>query len=353
MASCVTRRLRTAGIASALIAAAVTIPTVAAADPGNGTQNGAAKRPQTIQSVEQRLGSLALKNDQLVERYNQATTRYLVTKAAAARAEVVLQAAQQRLSAAENQLASSAAAQYEGGAFSTTGALLSSDSGTSYLDQLDTLSMLSAHNSQLVSSFAVLQKQADRADLTAKQLLAQATRTRQTVVAQRAATRTQISTYKDLLAKLTARQRALWAARNGADVSAGAARQITSQSVGASSAQARAAVQFALDQVGKPYVFGAAGPDTFDCSGLTMMAWQQGGVSLPHSALNQYNYGHHVGYDSVQPGDLVFFYQPIAHVAIYIGDGLMVSAPEPGEDVKVVSLSDFSSDFAGATRLVG
>jgi peptidoglycan DL-endopeptidase CwlO len=83
------------------------------------------------------------------------------------------------------------------------------------------------------------------------------------------------------------------------------------------------------------------------------MAWHAGGVSLPHSAANQYNYGHHVSYDQLQPGDLMFFYQPIAHVTIYIGDGLMVSAPEPGESVQVVAADAFGSDFVGATRLVG
>jgi len=76
-------------------------------------------------------------------------------------------------------------------------------------------------------------------------------------------------------------------------------------------------------------------------------------VSLPHSAADQYNYGHHVSYDQLQPGDLMFFYQPIGHVTIYIGNGMMVSAPEPGENVQVVSTDSFKNDFTGATRLVG
>jgi cell wall-associated NlpC family hydrolase len=83
-----------------------------------------------------------------------------------------------------------------------------------------------------------------------------------------------------------------------------------------------------------------------------MAAWQHGGVSLPHSAADQYNYGHHVARDQLQPGDLIFLYQPIGHVTIYIGDGLMVSAPTEGENVSVVPLSAFDGDYVGATRLV-
>jgi cell wall-associated NlpC family hydrolase len=98
-------------------------------------------------------------------------------------------------------------------------------------------------------------------------------------------------------------------------------------------------------------VFAAAGPNSYDCSGLTMAAWKHGGVSLPHLASAQYNYGTHVSADALRPGDLVFFYHPIGHVAIYIGRGLLVSAPQTGENVKIVRLSYFMSDYVGATRL--
>ncbi len=117
-------------------------------------------------------------------------------------------------------------------------------------------------------------------------------------------------------------------------------------------AAARKAVQFALAQVGKPYVWGSAGPSSYDCSGLTMASYRSAGISLPHSAAQQYHYGHHVSFSELLPGDLIFLYSPIGHVEIYIGDGLAVSAPTEGEDVKVISVSG-SGDYAGATRLVG
>lgn len=342
------RRLRIAGAATVLITAAVTVPTVASATP-----TGPTRITPKIHSVQQRLHDLAVQNDQIVEKYNQADVAYKKTKKQAANAQAAYRAAQRRLDQAQAQLAQSAVAQYEGGTFSTTGALLSSNSGTNYLDQLQTLSMLSQHNSQVVSSVAAVQKQAKDAKLKADNLYTQARQTRAALDQQHTRTKTQIAKYQKVLSSLNAQQRALWASRQGADISAGAASQLTSQAVHASSAQAQAAVRFALAQVGKPYVFGAAGPDSYDCSGLTMASWAQGGVSLPHSAADQYNYGTHVGWDQLQPGDLMFFYHPIGHVTIYIGNGMMVSAPEPGEDVKVVSADVFGNDFVGATRLVG
>ncbi|HEY2299460.1 MAG TPA: NlpC/P60 family protein [Jatrophihabitans sp.] len=342
------RRLKIAGAAAVLISAAVTLPTVASATPAGPT-----RITPKIHSVQQQLRDLSVRNDQIVEKYNQADEAYTKTKTKAARADAVYHRAQRRLDQAQAQLAQTAVAQYEGGAFSTTGALLSSDSGSSYLDQLQTLSMLSAHNSQVVTSFAAVQEQAKQAKVTAENLFTQARQTRAALQRQHTKTQQQITKFKKVLASLNAQQRALWAARQGAEISAGAASQMTNQVVHASSAAAQAAVHFALAQVGKPYVFGAAGPGAYDCSGLTMASWAQGGVSLPHSAQDQYNYGHHVSYDQLRPGDLMFFYQPIGHVTIYIGNGMMVSAPEPGENVKVVAADVFGSDFVGATRLVG
>jgi peptidoglycan DL-endopeptidase CwlO len=346
------RPLRFAGAATAVLSALLVIPAVASAEPGGTGDLGRPIAPR-IHSVRQQLSTLAEQNDQIVEKYNQADLAYHAKQKAAAQASAAYQRAQRRLARSERYLAQSAAQQYEGGTFSATGALLSSESGSSYLDKLDSLSLISQHNAQVVSSFAAIKEQAKQAKLTADNLYAQAEQTRAALAHQRVATQKQITKYKSLLSSLTAQQRAMWAARQGAPITAGAARSMIATDLNAASVRARAAVRYALAQVGKPYVFGSAGPSTFDCSGLTMASWHQGGVSLPHSALQQYNYGHHVSYDQLQPGDLMFFYEPIGHVTIYIGNGMMVSAPEPGEDVQVVSTASFADDFTGATRLVG
>ena len=98
------------------------------------------------------------------------------------------------------------------------------------------------------------------------------------------------------------------------------------------------AVALALQEIGKPYVFGAAGPNVFDCSGLTSYVWGQSGVSLPHSAAAQYDSIPHIPLVDLQPGDLVFYYSPIDHVAIYIGGGNVVVADNPSYPVAVRSV---------------
>ena len=117
---------------------------------------------------------------------------------------------------------------------------------------------------------------------------------------------------------------------------------------GPATGRAGAAVAEAYNKLGDAYVWGAAGPSTFDCSGLTMWAWARGGVSLPHSAADQYNVIQHVAQADTQPGDLVFFGSPIHHVGIYIGGGRMISAPHTGDVVKIQDA--FRSDYAGAAR---
>ncbi len=108
------------------------------------------------------------------------------------------------------------------------------------------------------------------------------------------------------------------------------------------------AVAYALSKVGNGYVFGAAGPSVFDCSGLTMAAWSQAGVSLPHSSSAQYSSGRHISESELQPGDLVFYYSPISHVGMYIGGGKIVNALNPGAGVVISGLHDMP--FSGAVR---
>ncbi|MGH3301847.1 MAG: NlpC/P60 family protein [Streptosporangiaceae bacterium] len=95
------------------------------------------------------------------------------------------------------------------------------------------------------------------------------------------------------------------------------------------------ALKFALEKRGDPYVWGAAGPDSFDCSGLVKWAYAQVGISLLHFTGDQWNEGEHVSRDQLEPGDLVFFYADLGHVGLYIGNGLMVDAPTFGQDVQV------------------
>lgn len=113
------------------------------------------------------------------------------------------------------------------------------------------------------------------------------------------------------------------------------------------------ALKYALQQIGDIYVWAAAGPTRWDCSGLTMRSFQAAGVSLPHSSRAQIRYGRSISYSSLKPGDLVFFGRPISHVSIYMGGGKMVQAPRPGKKVEVVPMTKRfgSKPFVGARRL--
>ena len=116
------------------------------------------------------------------------------------------------------------------------------------------------------------------------------------------------------------------------------------------SGAARTALSTALAQVGDPYVWGAAGPDSFDCSGLMQYAYAAAGVSLPHSSSMQSRMGTAVSTSAMAPGDLLFYYSPVSHVAMYIGGGKMVHARTFGQPVAVTSVD--LGGYAGARRVV-
>jgi cell wall-associated NlpC family hydrolase len=119
----------------------------------------------------------------------------------------------------------------------------------------------------------------------------------------------------------------------------------------AASAAAQKAVDTALAQRGDMYLYGATGPDRFDCSGLTSFAYKAAGVSIPRTSKAQSTFGTPVSMGNLQPGDLVFFYSPVSHVGMYIGNGQMVHSSSAGKPVSVVSLDSMPS-FSGARRVV-
>jgi cell wall-associated NlpC family hydrolase len=117
--------------------------------------------------------------------------------------------------------------------------------------------------------------------------------------------------------------------------------------VKAPTAAAQKAVNAALSKLGSAYVWGATGPNTFDCSGLMQWAYKQAGIELPRNSAAQAGFGTPVSRDQLQPGDLVAYYSPVSHIGMYIGDGKMVHAPTSGD---VVKISPLLSEYAGATR---
>jgi len=157
---------------------------------------------------------------------------------------------------------------------------------------------------------------------------------------------------EDLLAKLTAAERARLAKLNDDQENADQQRSLADAGKYANvGGRGGIAIKYALAQIGDRYVFGAAGLVNWDCSGLTMRAFQAAGVSLPHSSRAQYNYGKSIARKDLQPGDLVFFGKPISHVAIYVGGNRMLHAPRTGARVKIAEFDLGKKPYIGARRL--
>jgi cell wall-associated NlpC family hydrolase len=335
-----TRRIRPL-VAIAVVAAMATLtPMVASAAP---------HAKPSVASVQKRLGALALKNTQLVEKFDHAQVLMQKREKAARKAEALAKRAGVAYTKAHGQFAQVIQAQYENETLGAAGALLDSSSDNNYLERIDTLDMVTTRNAQIVAAVAQARDTATTSATQAKALFKAARQQRDALGKQRKQVEAQIRKYQTLLATLNSAQQ--YAYQRSINPAVSTYSLSSMHLVNAGTGAARKAVQFALAQVGKPYSWGAAGPGAYDCSGLTMSAWAHAGVSLPHSAADQYNYGHHVSRSQLEPGDLIFFYQPIGHVTIYIGNGLMVSAPTEGQNVSVVPLSAFNGDYTGATRL--
>ncbi|MGI8665956.1 MAG: NlpC/P60 family protein [Jatrophihabitans sp.] len=305
--------------------------------------------PTTTAQVTAKLATLAKSSEQLAEQLDRAQIDIASAQQAVLTATRSADLAQSRLRDAQRALAISISSQYKAASFSRTAALLASNSGEGYLQTVQTMNLLTEHQSQVATMAANAITVAATATKQAQAAVATATTKRADLDTRRNAMNAEVSKYKALLATLTAVERAKYytpvAAPAPAKVVAVFAAAPTTASKGAAGA-----IAAARSELGKPYVYGASGPDSFDCSGLTSYAWGQAGVSLPHNAAAQQGLGTPVNEADLAPGDLVFFGSPAYHVALYIGQGLIIHAPTSGDVVKIVALSSMG-DYSGATRV--
>jgi len=229
-----------------------------------------------------------------------------------------------------------AAGTYMTGGLDPTLNMLASGTPEQFLDQASIVQELNTESGMRLSSLDSAQQAAQRAELAAKQQI--------TTVA---------LLKKQMSVKLNEANSKMTVLDSSAMSQALAVFQQTGQypsyTLPTVSNVETIALRYALEKVGDPYVWAAAGPNAFDCSGLVVWAYAQEGISLPHYTGDLWNIGEHVSENDLQPGDLVFFYADISHVGIYIGNGLMVDAPQTGEDVKIQPISN--DPYIGAVRI--
>jgi cell wall-associated NlpC family hydrolase len=321
------------GLAASACVGLLTLPGTASADP----------RSDLTQKVADANHQLEV----LSERVNQAQVDLQQQQAAAQQADQAAAAARDQLKAMQGKVAQLARTAYTTGDVSRLDALLTSHSADDFLAQMGTLDVLAGHQTQVLSQAVTTAKTAQKARATAESAAAAAKSTLDGIASKQSQLQVQLADYKKQYAALTApQQQAVVQAVSGKAVPV----QAPAAPVVANSAAAQTAVNTALAQVGKPYVWGASGPNSFDCSGLTMYSYAAAGVSLPHSSSGQSTMGTPVSRDQLQPGDLVFFYSPVSHVGMYIGNGEMVHASTEGTPVQVVSL-DSMPGYNSARRL--
>jgi cell wall-associated NlpC family hydrolase len=288
-----------------------------------------------IDDVQSRVDSLYKKAEQASERYNDARLNLQRAQKRLTALRADLDRQRDKFETVRQDMAASVVSQYQGQALSTTTQVLLAKDPDAFLDQVATVSGYNDQQSEMMADFAVQAQQLEMREAAAKRELDRIAATKKTLADEKAEIDDKAAEAKELLDRLEAR---------AAPVSRSAER-LPDVPV---SGRAGAAVSYALAQVGDAYVYGAAGPSAFDCSGLTMMAWAQAGVGLPHSSGAQMGSGSPVSQDQLQPGDLVFYYSPVSHVGIYIGNGQIVHAANPSTGVQVSPV--FSMPYSGAVR---
>jgi peptidoglycan DL-endopeptidase CwlO len=299
-----------------------------------------AQAEPSIDEVQTRVDRLYHQAEQAQERYHDAKVELDELRKDVGSLQADQDRQDDRLTTVREQVQDSIVSQYEGTSLSAVGQAVVSEDPSQFLSQLTTIAAYNDIQSQLFADYSTELKALDIRSSATDDRRARMAALEKELAKEQAAVQDKLAEAKDQLGQLKEDEREeLLASRSGSvrlptDVPA--------------SGRAGAAVQYALAQVGDAYVYGAAGPSAFDCSGLTMAAWAQAGVGLPHSSSAQFGAGPHISSSALQPGDLVFYYSPISHVGMYIGNGLIVHAANPGAGVLVAGL--FSMPYSGAVR---
>ncbi|GGW35308.1 NlpC/P60 family protein [Streptomyces caelestis] len=370
---------RVAGIRTPALATAALTSVALLSQSANAAPDADGK--PSLEEVEKKVDDLYRQAESATDKYNAAKEK---TAKQRKRVDTLLDGVAQRtqkLNEAREKLGSFAAAQYRTGASAPdTATFLLADTPQDYFDQTQLMDRMTGRQKEAVDEYVTQQSETMKQRQEATESLETLNETQGDLKAAKATVQRKLADARELLSKLTAAEKARLAAierekqqeaarkadelarqqaaqqqaqevaapqQDSGSTSAGSGSSASAGS-GASSATAPAdssyatkaekALAFARAQIGKPYVWGAVGPGSYDCSGLTQAAWKAAGVTLPRTTYDQVDSGTTVPVSQAQPGDLVFFYDDITHVGIYIGNGMMIHAPKPGTYVREESI---------------
>ncbi|MFB7532377.1 NlpC/P60 family protein [Streptomyces sp. NPDC056178] len=325
-----------------------------------------------IEDVQKKVDDLYRQAGTATQRYNQAKEASAAqrTKVDALLDDVAKRA--DELNDARRALGAYAAAQYRTGSLTPSATFFLADDPQSYFDQSQLMNRMTAQQQKAVTDFRAQQAKAAKKRAEAVRGLETLTTTQATLRTSKQNVQQKLGEARTMLSKLTAEEKARLAglerkkeaeaerkaeelARQQAAAEAEADRKAEEAAKAAGSGsgagagagtgsdssattKAEKVLAFARAQLGKPYVWGATGPSSYDCSGLTQAAWKAAGVDIPRTTWDQVKIGTKVATADLRPGDLVFFYDDISHVGIYKGDGMMIHAPKPGANVREESI---------------
>lgn len=281
------------------------------------------------------------------EEYNAATIALADKQAEADAANAELGEVQAQIEDLTDQIGDVAASVYKGNSMTSFSSFMTSDSPEDFLSQLNTLGAIGDHNNRTLDDLSTSQQQATALKTTSDQALAAAAQAEQLAAEQKTFIESQLPGLQQQLADAGLPT----GAGGGSSNDHGDA--ITGP-INPPTAEAGAAVDAALSQLGVMYKWGGESPDAgFDCSGLTKWAYGQAGISIPHQSGQQSGYGVAVPRDQIQAGDLVFYGSPIHHVALAINGSQIVHAPSEGNPVQVSSIDNGGGSYNTARRITG
>ncbi|MEV0603469.1 NlpC/P60 family protein [Streptomyces sp. NPDC050315] len=354
-------RRTAAGLTTAALASVTLLTQSADAAPGN-------PKP-SIEEVKKKVDGLYRQAEVATQKYNAAKERAGTQREKVDELRDAAARRTEKMNEARRELGTFASAQYRSGGLSPTAQLMLARDPQQFVDRNHLMERLTGRQQEAVADYQDQQAQAGRQRAQAIRSLEELQKSQESLKTSKQDVQDKLTEARQLLSRLTAQEKERLAelerkkkaeaqrkaeelAREqaererreqqdgGSDTGTGSGSDAGTPDVpdGTYATKAEKAIAFARAQIGKPYVWGATGPTSYDCSGLTQAAWKAAGVSLPRTTWDQVKVGTRVATGDLQPGDLVFFYDDISHVGMYIGDGKMIHAPKPGTNVRVESI---------------